>query len=89
MEDNTLNLKITLQQLYGQAQALEISRKAYQTALSSQQNELLLNKALKAGQISMLDYFVEINMLYESIQNYLDIEKEYQTILAQLFQYTL
>ncbi|NCE71691.1 TolC family protein [Odoribacter sp. Z80] len=89
MEDNTLNLKITLQQLYGQAQALEISRKAYQTALSSQQNELLLNKALEAGQISMLDYFVEINMLYESIQNYLDIEKEYQTILAQLFQYTL
>lgn len=89
VEDNTLNLKTVLQQLYNQAQALEISRKAYQTALSSQQNEILLNKALEAGQISVLDYFVEINMLYESIQNYLNVEKEYQTIIAQLFQYTL
>lgn len=89
VEDNTQTLKSTLQQLYQQAQALEASRKAYQEALSSQQNEILLNKALEAGQISMLDYFVEISILYDSIQNYLDVEKEYQNTVIQLFQYTL
>lgn len=89
VEDNTQTLKSTLQQLYQQAQALEVSRKAYQEALSSQQNEILLNKALEAGQISMLDYFVEISILYDSIQNYLDVEKEYQNTVIQLFQYTL
>lgn len=89
VEDNTQALKSTLRQLYQQAQALEVSRKAYQEALSSQQNEILLNKALEAGQISMLDYFVEISILYDSMQNYLDVEKEYQNIVIQLFQYNL
>ena len=90
MEDNTLNLKITLHATLRAGSGIgNIPKSLSDSPTPPQQNELLLNKALKAGQISMLDYFVEINMLYESIQNYLDIEKEYQTILAQLFQYTL
>ena len=37
----------------------------------------------------MVDYFVEISLLYDSIQNYLDVEKEYQNVMAQLLQYQL
>ena len=47
------------------------------------------NKALETGQISMIDYFVEITLLYDSMQNYLDVEKEYQNAVAQLLQYQL
>ena len=89
MDDNTQALKSTLRELYTQAQALQNSSAEYAQALASQRNEELLNKALEAGQISMIDYFVEITLLYDSIQNYLDVEKEYHTLVAQLLQYTL
>ena len=89
MDDNTQNIKSTLQQLYAQAQALRSSCDEYASALASQRNEELLNKALEAGQISMIDYFVEITILYDSMQNYLDVEKEYHNSVAQLLQYAL
>lgn len=89
VEDNIQNLKTTLQELYQQAQALELTKNEYTHTLTSQRNEELLNKALEAGQISMIDYFVEMTILYDSIQNYLDVEKEYHNLLAQLLQYKL
>lgn len=89
IEDKWQTQKATLQELYLQAQALQSSCKEYKEVLSLQRNEELLNKALKSGQISMVEYFVEITILYDSIQNYLDVEKEYQDTVAQLLQYTL
>lgn len=86
IEDNTQTLKASLRELYIQAQALQNSKEEYSKALANQQNEELLNKALEAGQISMIDYFVEITILYDSIQNYLDVEKEYYNAMAQLQQ---
>lgn len=89
IDDNTQTLKSTLRELYTQAQALLNSSEEYAQTLASQRNEELLNKALEAGQISMIDYFVEITLLYDSVQNYLDVEKEYHTLVAQLLQYKL
>ena len=86
---NQQTLKATLRELYLQAEALASSRNEYAEALSSQRTDELLNKALEAGQISMIDYFVEITLLYDSMQNYLDVEKEYQNAVAQLLQYQL
>jgi outer membrane protein TolC len=86
---NQQTLKATLRELYLQAEALANSRNEYAEALSSQRTDELLNKALETGQISMIDYFVEITLLYDSMQNYLDVEKEYHSILAQLYQYKL
>ena len=89
LEDNTQTLKATLHDLYVQAQALQASRDEYAETIALQRTEDLLNRALSTGQISMVDYFVEISLLYDSIQNYLDVEKEYQNVMAQLLQYQL
>ena len=88
LEDNRLNLKTNLQQLYQQAEALQISRADYAKVLE-QRNIELLNKALNAGQLSVIDYFTELSTIYDSHQSYLDVEKEYHSILAQLYQYKL
>jgi len=88
-EDNTRTLQTGLRELYLQAKALQESVREYAATLSVQRNEELLNKALEAGQISMIEYFVEITILYDSLRNYLDVEKEYRNTLAQLFQYQL
>lgn len=89
VEDNTQTLKATLKELYLQAQSLQLSKEEYARTLANQRSEELLNKSLEAGQISMIDYFVEITILYDSIQNYLEVEKEYHNLLAQLLQYSL
>ena len=89
LEDNRLNLKTNLQQLYQQAEALQISRADYAKVLEQQGNIELLNKALNAGQLSVIDYFTELSTIYDSHQSYLDVEKEYPSILAQLYQYKL
>ena len=89
LEDNRLNLKTNLQQLYHQAEALQISRADYAKVLEQQRNIELLNKALNAGQLSVIDYFTELTTIYDSHQSYLDVEKEYHSILAQLYQYKL
>ena len=89
LEDNRLNLKTNLQQLYQQAEALQISRADYAKVLEQQRNIELLNKALNAGQLSVIDYFTELTTIYDSHQSYLDVEKEFHSILAQLYQYKL
>lgn len=89
MEDKVQSLKSYLKQLYQQAKTLSDSREEYKKILSGQQNIELLNKALDAGQISMIEYFTEITTFYESRQNYLDVERECFNVLAQLFQYKL
>ena len=89
LEDNRLNLKTNLQQLYQQAEALQISRADYAKVLEQQRNIELLNKVLNAGQLSVIDYFTELTTIYDSHQSYLDVEKEYHSILAQLYQYKL
>lgn len=89
LADNRLNLQTNLRQLYQQAEALQISRADYAKVLQQQRNVELLNKALNAGQLSVIDYFTELSTFYDSQQSYLDVEKEYYSILAQLYQYKL
>lgn len=89
LEDNTQVLRAALRELYLQAESLRVSRDEYKRILEQQRNEELLTKALEAGQISMIEYFAEISLLYDSIRNYLDVEKEFQNVMGQLLQYKL
>ena len=89
VESNVETLKATLRELYLQAKSLQAFKEEYAQTLHSQRSGELLNKALEEGQISMVDYFVEMTILYDSIQNFLDIEKEYHNLVARLLQYKL
>ena len=48
-----------------------------------------IEKALKAGEISTTEYFLELKSLYEIKDNLLDIEKDYQILLSQLNKFEL
>lgn len=89
MEDRVQSLKSSLKQLYQQVQTLSESREEYRKILSGQPNIELLNKAIEAGQISIIEYFTEVTTFYESRQNAIEVEREYFNALAQLFQYKL
>lgn len=75
-----------LSRLYEEAYQLQQSISEYQNALSAQQNLTLLEKALMEGQISLIDYFVEVSIIYQSQSNLFALEGEYQRAVAELYR---
>ena len=78
-----------LLQLYNQSVALKASIDENSEVLKSQNNLALLNKAIQAGQISMIEYFVDVTTLYQSMQNHMQLQNEYHKVMAQLYKFKL
>lgn len=89
LESATTTAENDLLRLYNQSVALKTSIDEYSDVLKSQDNLTLLNKAIQAGQISMIEYFVDVTTLYQSLQNYMQLQNEYQKVMAQLYQFKL
>lgn len=89
MQSTKLNLRTELNQLYEQAQTLQRSGEELQQLLNHQNNLEILKKALDAGQIDIIEYFTEVNILFESRGQLLQIERDYRLATAQLFRYSL
>ncbi len=65
-----------IQQLYDKYQTLSITLKEYVQFLNSIGNIKLLDKALSLGEISSIQYFMEMSYYYDSYDKYLQLEKE-------------
>lgn len=89
LESTTFTAEKDLFQLYQQSETLKTSINEYQDVLSKQNNLALLNKAITAGQISMIEYFVNVTTYYQSVENYLQLQNQYQKVMAQLYKYKL
>lgn len=89
LESTTTTVESELHQLYNQSVALKTSMDEYNTVLKSQNSLALLNKAIETGQISMIEYFVDVTTFYQSMQNYMQLQNEYQKVMAQLYKYKL
>ena len=46
----------------------------------------LLRRALDGGEISMIEYFVEVSVVYQSQANLLTLECQYQKAMARLYR---
>lgn len=85
-ENASQQLESSLLRNYREAESLYTSMKAYQTTFQAQQDLSLLKQALTGGQISMIEYFVEVSVIYQSKLNYLQLESQYQKVMAQLYK---
>lgn len=77
-----------LQSAYDEAVTLQRNHARYDL-LTRQNNLGLLQKALAAGKISMVEYLVDATQLYEAFDNRLSLEYEYQLRLARLYKFEL
>ena len=77
-----------LQTAYDEAVSLQRDHARYDL-LMRQNNLGLLQKALTAGQISMVEYLVDATQLYEAFDNRLSLEYEYQLRLARMYKFEL
>lgn len=89
LQSAKLNNIAQLKQLYQQAQTLQASATSLENLLQNQNTIDLLNKALDAGQISVIEYFTEVNTFYQNRETLLQLQKDYRTVTAQIFRYEL
>lgn len=71
--------------LYTELEQLQGSMKAYNNGLMDE-TLVLLKKALTARQISMIEYFTEVETIYQSKLAYMQLENRYQKLLAQVYK---
>lgn len=86
-QDFELQFQNTLQGQYQRASKLSVLLKEYQKALDVTNNRELLKKALDKGQISLINYLLELSVVYETIDKYLETEKDYQLAVSSLQQW--
>lgn len=85
-ESAALQASSALWQLYEEARNLHTSMEEYERTFQLQQDLSLLKQALVGGQISMIEYFVEISVVYQSKTNLLQLENQYQKTMAQIYK---
>lgn len=85
-ENAALQAEATLAKLYTEARSLQASIQEYREAFSAQQDLALLKQALTGGQISVIEFFVEVSVIYQSKQNLLQLENQYQKVMAQIYK---
>ncbi|GAE15239.1 hypothetical protein JCM6292_1487 [Bacteroides pyogenes JCM 6292] len=85
-ENATLQAEAELMRLYREAETLYRSMQEYQNTFESGRNLNLLKQAVTGGQINMIEYFVEVSVIYQSRQNLLQLENQYQKAMARIYK---
>ena len=85
-DDARVKASAELWQLYEEACNLDASMQEYRQAFQNQQDLTLLKQALVGGQISMIEYFVEVSVVYQSQTNLLQLENRYQKAMARIYK---
>ena len=86
-KDSELQFYNTLKNEYSRAGTLLGLLGDYDEILNTSNNQSLLKKAFEKGQLSLINYLLELSTYYEAIDQYQEKEKEYQLALAQLQQW--
>ncbi|MBI2966541.1 MAG: TolC family protein [Bacteroidetes bacterium] len=89
LQDHRNEYYYGIKQLYEKYQNLKITFAEYQTVFASLNNTTLLNKALASGQISTIEYFMEMSYYNNAFNNYLQTEKEFYEVVTELYKYKL
>ena len=84
LESGRIDVETTLRQLYDRAAQLEHSLREYGNALAPDRNLELLDKALRVGQVSVVDYFTELSTVYQVREALITTERDYRVVRARI-----
>lgn len=84
LEDSRLQFYNQLQGLYRKASILRGHALELRQAVADSRNNGLLNKALESGEISLLEYLLELEYYYDAVEQALEVERDYELALAEL-----
>lgn len=83
-KDATVQFYERLRNQYSRTLGLQRTAGEYRKALAELDNTQLLRKALDAGEISLLDYIVELGLYYTTVDEALAAERDYELALTEL-----
>lgn len=78
-----------IKELFDRQAILRKSLNEYGAAISSISNTALLDKALRLGEITVIEYFLETSFYQNAILHFLKTEREYHKTVAELMKYRL
>ncbi len=78
-----------IKEIYERQAALRKSLDEYSEAIASVSNAALLEKALRLGEITTIEYFLEMSFYQNALFHYLKTERDYQVAVAELIRYRL
>ena len=84
-EDAQLEVENSLMGLFNEMQQLKEAMNAYDVPLLYKSLDLL-KQALKEGQISLIEYFVEAETVYKNLQARMQLENQYQKVMANIYK---
>jgi outer membrane protein TolC len=84
-EDILLEKENELMALFNEIQQLKEAMDPYDVPLMHHSLGLL-KQALEEGQISLIEYFVEAEMIYKNLQAYMQLENQYQKVMANIYK---
>ena len=84
-EDARLQVENNLMALFNEMQQLKEAMNAYDMPLLYKSLDLL-KQALKEGQISLIEYFVEAESVYKNLQARMQLENQYQKVMASIYK---
>ncbi len=85
--DQAMQLVLELRQLHARALALSENLETYAEGVAGVSNHTMLERALAAGEISLLEYLLELGFYYESETHLIELTVELHKTLAVLNQY--
>ena len=82
--DNKVQLYNQLKTLHSKAISLQSNVTEYRSKLQSFNSSDLLKKALDKGEISLIDYIMELSIYYENVNKMLELEQGMNRAVAEL-----
>ena len=86
-EDSKQQLFNTLRTEYNKAVKMKSLLGEYQEILKNTNDKYLLSRALEQGSISLITYLQELTVYYETVDQYLETEWDYNRSLAELYRW--
>ena len=85
LENTRLQLTAQIQSQFNEMQQLKEALSVYDVQLM--ENTLkMLKEAVLAGQLSIIEYYVEAEGVYRNMQAYMEVENQYQKVMATIYK---
>ena len=85
MENARLQAEAQVQSRYNEMCQLREAMQAYDVVLMHK-TLALLNEAVKAGQLSIIEFYTEADNIYRNLQAYIELENQYQKLMADIYK---
>lgn len=85
LDNARLQAEAQVQSRFNEMQQLTTAMQAYDVELMHQTLDML-KEAVTAGQLSIIDYYTEADNVYRNLQAYMELENQYQKLMASIYK---